>query len=71
MSENTHSLMQSVFTSHLQEKAGISWASVTKMSKGENVSLDVLMKVCRFLHCDVGDIIEFVEDDMDAVIQGD
>lgn len=50
----------------LQEKAGISWASVTKMSKGENVSLDVLMKVCRFLHCDVGDIIEFVEDDMET-----
>ena len=45
----------------LQAKAGISWASVTKMSKGENVSMEVLMKVCKALECDVSDIIEFVE----------
>lgn len=44
----------------LQEIAGISWASVTKMSKGENVSLEVLMKVCKALHCDIGNIIEFI-----------
>ena len=37
----------------LQAKAGISWASVTKMSKGETVSMDVLMKVCK---CCSGDI---------------
>lgn len=29
----------------LQAKAGISWASVTKLSKGETVSMEVLMKV--------------------------
>lgn len=47
----------------LQEESGISWASVTKMSKGENVTLDVLMKVCKALKCDVGDVIEFIDDD--------
>lgn len=45
----------------LQVAAGISWASVTKMSKGENVSMEVLMKVCKALECNVSDIIEFVE----------
>lgn len=45
----------------LQVSAGISWASVTKMSKGENVSMEVLMKVCKALECNVSDIIEFVE----------
>lgn len=45
----------------LQVAAGISWASVTKMSKGENVSMEILMKVCKALECDVSDIIEFVE----------
>ena len=45
----------------LQIVAGISWASVTKMSKGENVSMEVLMKVCKALECDVSDIMEFVE----------
>ena len=33
----------------LQSMAGISWASVTKLSKGEPVSMEVLMKVCGAL----------------------
>ena len=44
----------------LQREAGISWATMTKMSKGETVSTEVLMKVCKVLHCDVGDIVEFI-----------
>lgn len=47
----------------LQKEAGISWATLTKMSKGETVSTEVLMKVCKVLHCDVGDIVEFVDDE--------
>ena len=47
----------------LQSKAGISWATLTKMSKGETVSTEVLMKVCKVLQCDVGDIMEFIDDD--------
>ena len=31
----------------LQKAAGISWATVTKMSKGETVSTEVLMKICK------------------------
>ena len=46
----------------LQSKAGVSWATITKMSKGEPVSTEVLMKVCKVLHCDVGDIVEFIDD---------
>lgn len=44
----------------LQASAGISWASVTKLSKGEPVSMEVLMKVCKSLGCDIGDIMEFI-----------
>lgn len=44
----------------LQAAAHISWASVTKMSKGETVSMEVLMKVCKVLNCDIGDIMELV-----------
>ena len=44
----------------LQAAAGISWASVTKLSKGETVSMEVLMKVCKALQCNVGDIVEFI-----------
>ena len=45
----------------LQKAAGISWATVTKMSKGEIVSTEVLMKICKVFHCNVGDIVDFVE----------
>lgn len=44
----------------LQAAAGISWASVTKLSKGESVSMEVLIKVCKAMKCDVGDIVEFI-----------
>lgn len=46
----------------LQKEAGISWATLTKMSRSETVSTEVLMKVCKVLHCDVGDIVEFIDD---------
>ena len=46
----------------LQREASISWATLTKMSRSETVSTEVLMKVCKVLHCDVGDIVEFIDD---------
>lgn len=45
----------------LQHAACISSATITKMSKGETVSTDVLMRICKVLHCDIGDIVEFIE----------
>jgi DNA-binding Xre family transcriptional regulator len=47
----------------LQQQANISWATITKMSKGETVSTEVLMKVCKVLSCDIGDIVEFIDDE--------
>ena len=36
--------------------------STTTMSKDENVSTEILSKICSALSCDVGDIMEFVPD---------
>ena len=44
----------------LQAAAGISWASVTKLSKGESVSMEVLIKVCKTLECNIGDIMDLI-----------
>ena len=44
----------------LQAKAGISPSSISKLSKNENVSMDVLIKVCTALNVDFGDIMELV-----------
>jgi putative transcriptional regulator len=46
----------------LQETSGVSWASITKMSKGETVSMDVLIKICKSLQCNIGDILDLVDD---------
>lgn len=51
----------------LQASAGISWASVTKLSKGERVSMEVLMKVCKTLNCDIGDIVELIPTDENEI----
>ena len=46
----------------LQEAAGLSSSSITKLAKDENVSMDVIVKVCEALSVDVGDIMEIVSD---------
>ena len=43
--------------------AGISWASVTKLSKGETVSMEVLMKICKALDCNIGDIMDLIPEE--------
>lgn len=48
---------------NLQAISGVSWASITKLSKGENVSMEVLIKICKVLECDIGDIMELVLDE--------
>ena len=44
----------------LQALSGISWSSMTKLSKGETVSMEILMKIFQVLKCDIGDIMELL-----------
>ena len=44
----------------LQEAAGLSPASVAKLSRNEKVSMEVLIKVCTALGVDFGNIMELV-----------
>ena len=43
----------------LVEKVGLSSSTVAKMGKGENVSMDVLQKICDYLDCNIGDVMSF------------
>lgn len=43
--------------------AGVSHASIAKLAKNENVTTDILVKICTALHCDISDIMELIEDD--------
>ncbi len=47
----------------LRAAAKISSSSVAKLSKGENVNTDILVKICKALECDVSDIMEITPDD--------
>ena len=42
----------------LQKVAGLSASSVAKLSKGENVQTDLLVRICKALDCDTFDIME-------------
>lgn len=44
----------------LRLKAGISTMALAKLGKNENVSLDVLKKICKALNCNIGDIMDIV-----------
>ena len=48
--------------SDLKEKAGISSASIAKLGKGENITTDVLLRICETMCCHLDDIMETIDD---------
>lgn len=46
----------------LREVSGISSASIAKLGKGENITTEVLLRICGALDCDISDIMEVVKD---------
>lgn len=49
----------------LEEEANVTHYSMTKMSKGLDVSTEVLKKICDTLGCKIDDVMEFVNDEVD------
>ncbi|WP_071704830.1 helix-turn-helix domain-containing protein [Murdochiella vaginalis] len=47
--------------------AGISHASMAKLGKNENLTTDVLVKICSALDCDISDIMEISKDEEEAL----
>ena len=47
----------------LKRATGISTASIAKLSKGENITTDILVKICKALDCELNDIMELARDD--------
>lgn len=42
----------------LQQSTKLSWATIARLNKGENVNTDVLLRICTTLKCDIADIME-------------
>ena len=45
----------------MRKKAGISTRQLAKLGKNENVTTDVLVKVCKALDCNVDEIMDITD----------
>jgi DNA-binding Xre family transcriptional regulator len=46
----------------LRRMTKLSSSTIAKVGKGENVNIDVLVKICEVLDCDITEIMELVPD---------
>ena len=46
----------------MRKQSGISTGALAKLGKNETVSMEVLVKICQALECDLHDIVELTED---------
>jgi len=46
----------------LMDKAKVSKSTFYKIKNGENVTTDVLLRICDVLECDISEIVECVEE---------
>lgn len=51
----------------LGEAAGISNSLIAKLGKNENVTVDVLVRICSALDCGIDGIMELIPDDRQAM----
>jgi len=51
---------KSVKKTDLLNKTGMSKNTLSKFSKNDYVSMEILVKVCRVMECDIGDIMEIL-----------
>ncbi|AKU03823.1 TPA: helix-turn-helix domain-containing protein [Streptococcus agalactiae] len=51
----------------LMEKAKVSKSTFYKIKNGENVTTDVLLRICNVLECDISEIVECVNDSSEEI----
>ena len=52
----------------LRKDLNIATGTMTKLRKNEEVALSVLLRICEYLNCDIGDICEAIKNDDDNLI---
>lgn len=45
----------------LRDYVGISNGSLSKLSKNEPISMETIGKICKKMHCDISDVVEYVD----------
>lgn len=46
----------------LAKAASISPYMMTKLNNNRPVSMEVMLRFCKIFHCDIGDVMEVIED---------
>ena len=46
----------------LMQMTGMGTSTMAKLTKGENVTTDILCRICKVLDCDFKDIMEYIPD---------
>jgi len=44
--------------------SGVSTSTISKLGKNEQISMDSMLKICKILECNIGDIVDVVEDNL-------
>ena len=47
----------------LRLKTDIGTSTLAKLGKNEQVSLDVLLRICKVLNCDISEIMQLIKED--------
>lgn len=47
----------------VKKRIGVSTTTLAKLGKNEQVSLNVLERICKELNCNIGDIMDYVGED--------
>lgn len=47
----------------LAKAAELSQYTMTKLNQDRVVSMEVMLKLCKVFHCDIGDLMEVIEND--------
>lgn len=50
----------------MRMESGITTGALAKLGRNENVNTEVLVKICNALHCDISDIMELIEEEVEA-----
>ena len=53
--------------SKLGEITGLAPSTISKMGRNETISMDTMLKICKVLNCDIGDIVEALPDTTDNI----
>ncbi len=46
-----------------REKLQIATGTMTKLNKGQEVSMSVLLRICEYFNCNIGDICDVIKEE--------